>query len=164
MYRLSVPVFDRYLDNMAKFLGKGAAFAAERKIDETVLTGMRLAPDMFPLTRQVMIAGDFAKGASARLAGVEIPKFDDTETTFADLQARCQKTRDFLATLKPEQFEGSEKKIVTLQIRGTATEFVGLPYLTAYAFPHFYFHTTTAYNILRHAGVAVGKTDFVGGN
>jgi uncharacterized protein len=162
MYRLSVPVFDRYLSNLSAILGKGAAFAEEKKIDETVLTGMRLAPDMFPLSRQVQIAGDFAKGACARLAGVEVPKYEDSEKTFADLQARCKKTQDFIKSLTPEQLEGSEKRIVTISIRGNNTEFVGLPYLTAYAFPHFYFHVTTAYNVLRHAGVPVGKTDFIG--
>jgi uncharacterized protein len=162
MYRLSVPVFDRYLSNLSAILEKGATYAVEKKIDETVLTGMRLAPDMFPLSRQVQIAGDFAKGSCARLAGVEVPKYEDSEKTFADLQARCKKTQDFIKALAPEQFDGSEKRIVTIAIRGNNTEFVGLPYLTAYAFPHFYFHVTTAYNVLRHAGVPVGKTDFIG--
>jgi uncharacterized protein len=162
MYRLSVPVFDRYLSNLSAILDKGAAYAAEKKVDETVLTGMRLFPDMFPLSRQVQIAGDFTKGPCARLAGVEVPKYEDTEKTFAELQARLKKTQDFIKSLKPEQFEGSEKRIITIPIRGVNTEFVGLPYLTAYAFPHFYFHLTTAYNVLRHAGVPVGKTDFIG--
>ena len=163
MYTLSVPVFDRYLGNLMNLLDKGAASAAERKIDETVLTSMRIYPDMFPLTRQVFIAADFAKGACARLAGVEVPKYEDTEKTFAELKARCQKTRDFLATLKPEQFEGSDKKTITISIGGTPTEFVGFPYLTGFALPNFYFHATTAYNLLRQAGVPIGKRDFVGG-
>jgi hypothetical protein len=94
---------------------------------------------------------------------VEVPKYEDTEKTFAELKARCQKTRDFLATLKPEQFEGSDKKTITISIGGTPTEFVGLPYLTGFALPNFYFHATTAYNLLRQAGVPIGKRDFVGG-
>lgn len=163
MYALSVPVFDRYLGNLMNILDKAAAHAAERKIDDTVFTSMRIYPDMFPFTRQIFIAADFAKGASARLAGVEVPKFEDTEKTFAELKARCQKTRDFLATLKPEQFEGSEKKIISITIAGTPTEFVGLPYLIGYAFPNFYFHATTAYDLLRHGGVPLGKRDFVAG-
>jgi len=163
MYNLSVPVFDRYLGNLINVLDKGAAYAAERKIEETVLTSMRIYPDMLPFYKQIQIACDFAKGAPARLAGVDNPKYDDTEKTFAELKARCQKVRDFLATLKAEQFEGSEKKIITIPIAGTPHEFVGLPYLSGFAFPNFYFHATTAYNLLRHAGVPVGKRDFVGG-
>jgi uncharacterized protein len=163
MYALSVPVFDRYLGNLMNLLDKGSTYAAERKIDETVLTAMRIYPDMFPLSKQVQIACDFAKGPCARLAGVDNPKHEDTEKTFAELKARCQKVRDFLATLKPEQFEGSEKKIISIPIGGTPTEFVGLPYLSGFAFPNFYFHSTTAYNLLRQAGVPVGKRDFVGG-
>jgi uncharacterized protein len=162
MYRLSVPVFDRYLSNLVAILEKGATFAAEKNIDETVLTSMRLAPDMFPLSRQVQIAGDFAKGPCARLAGIEVPKYEDTEKTFAELQARCKKTQEFIQSIQPEQLAGSEKRIITLPIRGVNTQFVGLPYLTAFAFPHFYFHVTTAYNVLRHAGVPVGKVDFIG--
>jgi uncharacterized protein len=162
MYNLSVPVFDRYLGNLINLLDKGATYAAERKIDEMVLTGMRIYPDMFPLSKQVQIACDFAKGAPARLAGVENPKYEDGEKTFADLKARCQKVRDFLATLKAEQFEGSETKLISIPIGGTPTEFVGLPYLTGFAMPNFYFHATTAYNLLRQAGVPVGKRDFVG--
>ena len=162
MYNLSVPVFDRYLGNLMNLLDKGAAYAVEKKIDETVLTSSRIFPDMLPFTKQIQIACDFARGASARLAGVENPKHEDTEKTFAELKARCQKVRDFLATLTPEQFEGSEKKIITIPIAGMPHEFVGLPYLSGFAFPNFYFHLTTAYNLLRHAGVNVGKRDFMG--
>jgi uncharacterized protein len=161
MYNASVPVFDRHLAMMQGYLAKGAAHAAEKKLDDTVLTQMRIYPDMFPLMRQVMIACDFAKGASARLAGVEIPKFEDTEKTFAELQARCQKTRDFLKTLKAEQFAGAETKKITITIGGNPVEFIGEPYLLNFVFPNFYFHSTTAYNLLRHAGVPVGKGDFV---
>jgi hypothetical protein len=163
MYALSVPVFDRYLGNLMNILDKAATHAAERKIDDTVFTSMRIYPDMFPFTRQIYIAADFAKGACARLAGVEIPKYEDTEKTFAELKARLQKTRDFLATLTPEQFEGSDNKIISITIAGAPVEFVGFPYLSGFALPNFYFHATTAYNLLRHAGVPLGKRDFVGG-
>lgn len=163
MYNLSVPVFDRYLGNLMNLLDKGAAYAVDKKIDDTVLTSSRIFPDMLPFTKQIQIACDFARGASARLAGVENPKHEDTEKTFAELKARCQKVRDFLATLKTEQFEGSEKKLISIPIAGTPVEFVGLPYLTGFAMPNFYFHSTTAYNLLRQAGVPVGKRDFVGG-
>ena len=163
MYALSVPVFDRYLGNLTHILDKAATYATERKIEDTVLTSMRIYPDMFPLSKQIQIACDFAKGAPARLAGVDNPKYDDVEKTIPDLKARCQKVREFLATLKPEQFAGSESKTITIPIAGTPTDFVGLPYLTSFALPNFYFHATTAYNLLRQAGVPVGKRDFVGG-
>jgi uncharacterized protein len=162
MFNASVPVFDRHLGQIIHYLGKGAAYATEKKLDDVVLTQMRIYPDMFPLNRQVQIACDFAKGPCARLAAVEIPKYEDTEQTFAELQARCQKTRDFLKTLKPEQFVGSDTRKVSLTIRGNAVELEGLTYLTHLAMPNFYFHSTTAYNLLRQAGVAVGKSDFVG--
>lgn len=164
MYRASVVAFDRHLASMQGYLGKGAAYAAEKKLDDTVLTQMRIYPDMFPLLRQVMIACDFAKGSCARLAGVEVPKYEDTEKTFAELQARVQKTRDFLASLKPEQFEGSENRTISISIGGNPMEFVGEPYLFHFVCPNFYFHSTTAYNLLRHAGVPVGKGDFVSRN
>jgi uncharacterized protein len=161
IYNASIPVFDRHLASMQGYLAKGATYAAEKKLDDTVLTQMRMFPDMFPMARQVMIACDFAKGASARLAGVDVPKFEDTEKTFAELQARVQKTRDFLKTLKPEQFVGAEAKKISITIGGNPVEFVGEPYLLNFVFPNFYFHSTTAYNLLRHAGVPVGKADFV---
>ncbi len=164
MFTTSVPVFDRHLAQMQGYLAKGAAYAAEKKLDDTVLTQMRIFPDMFPLTRQIMIACDFAKGSAARLAGVEIPKYEDTEKTFTELQARCQKTRDFLATLKPEQFVGAETKKISITIGGNPVEFIGLPYLNMFVLPNLYFHSATAYNLLRHAGVPVGKRDFVGSN
>jgi uncharacterized protein len=161
MYRASVAAFDRHLASMQGYLAKGASYAAEKKLDDAVITQMRIYPDMFPLSRQIMIACDFAKGASARLAGVDIPKFEDTEKTFAELQARAQKTRDFLATLSPDQFVGAESRKISITIGGNPVEFVGEPYLFNFANPNFYFHSTTAYNLLRHAGVPVGKGDFV---
>lgn len=164
MFNASVTVFDRHLAQMAGYLTKGAAHAAEKKIDETVLTSMRIFPDMLPFSRQIQIACDFAKGCSARLAGVEIPKYEDTEKTFAELQARVQKTRDFIGSLKAEQFAGSDDKLISLTVAGNPLEIKGLQYLTMMATPNFYFHSTTAYNLLRQAGVPVGKRDFVGGN
>jgi uncharacterized protein len=161
MFNASVPVFDRHLTQMVGYLAKGAAYAAEKKLDETVLTQMRIFPDMFPLSRQIMIACDFARGASARLAGVEIPKYEDTEKTFAELQARCEKTRAFIKTLTPAQIDGSEEKKITITIGGNPVEFLGQPYLSHFVMPNFFFHSTTAYNVLRHAGVPVGKGDFV---
>jgi len=162
MYQVSVPVFTRMLNNLAAVLDKGAAYAEARKIDPLVLINARLYPDMLPLVKQVQIASDGAKGAVARLAGQEPPKYEDAETTFADLKARIQKTIAFLNTFKPEQIDGSEEKTITLQIRGNAVPFQGLAYLLNHATPNFYFHVTTAYDILRHNGVEIGKADYLG--
>lgn len=162
MYQASVPVFTRMLNNLAAILEKAAAHAEARKIEPSALLHARLFPDMFALTRQVQIASDNAKGASARLAGVEIPKYEDTETTFAELVERLRKTTAFLATITPEQVNGSEEKTVTLPTRNGPVNFVGLPYLLNFALPNFYFHVITAYNILRKNGVEVGKMDFLG--
>lgn len=162
MYDASVPVFIKTLGDLDAVLRKGEAFAAERKIDPSVLINMRLAADMFPLSRQVQIATDNAKGPAARLAGVERPAFDDTETTFADLHARIAKTVDFLRTLTRGQFEGAEDRPIELSVRGNELKFRGAPYLFHFALPNFFFHVTTAYDILRHAGVAIGKTDYLG--
>jgi hypothetical protein len=163
MYAASVPVFTRLLKNLRGVLEKGAAHAAARKIDPAVLVQGRLFPDMFPLSRQVQIASDTAKGCAARLAGVEVPKFEDTETTFPELLARIDKTLGFLKTLQPAQIDGSEERKVTLQMRTGPREFDGLNYLLHFATPNFYFHCATAYNILRHNGVELGKPDFLGG-
>jgi len=162
MYQVSVPVFTRMLNNLAAVLDKGAAHAEARKIDPLVLINARLYPDMLPLVKQVQIASDGAKGAAARLAGQEAPKYEDAETTFADLKARIQKTISYLNTFKPEQIDGSEEKTITLQIRGNAVPFQGLAYLLNHATPNFYFHVTTAYDILRHNGVEIGKADYLG--
>ena len=162
MYQVSVPVFTRMLNNLAAVLDKGAAYAEARKIDPLVLINARLYPDMLPLVKQVQIASDGAKGAAARLAGQEAPKYEDAETTFADLKARIQKTIAYLNTFKPEQIDGSEEKTITLQIRGNAVPFQGLAYLLNHATPNFYFHVTTAYDILRHNGVEIGKADYLG--
>ncbi len=162
MYQVSVPVFTRMLNNLAAVLDKGAAYAEGRKIDPLVLINARLYPDMLPLVKQVQIASDGAKGAAARLAGQEAPKYEDAETTFADLKARIQKTIAYLNTFKPEQIDGSEEKTITLQLRGNAVPFQGLAYLLNHATPNFYFHVTTAYDILRHNGVEIGKADYLG--
>jgi uncharacterized protein len=162
MYQASVPVFVRMLTNLKNILGKGAAFAESKKIDESVLLNARLAPDMFPLTRQVHIATDFARGTGARLAGTEPPAYEDNEKTFAELMSRVDRTIDYLRTLKPEQVDGSEEREIARPIRGEPKKFTGINYLLQFALPNFYFHNTTAYDILRHNGVELGKADFIG--
>jgi hypothetical protein len=163
MYQASVPVFVRALENLSAILHKAAAYAEARKIDPSVLMNARLYPDMLPLSRQVQIASDNAKGPVARLANVERPVWDDNETTFAQLQARIAKTITFLKSVKPEQIDGSEDRTVTMKIGPDEHAFKGQPYLLGFALPNFYFHVTTAYSILRHSGVEIGKTDFIGG-
>ena len=162
MYAFSVPVFVKTLGNLSSILGKGAAYAEQKKFDPAVLLAMRLAPDMFPLTMQVRIACDFAKGAVARLAGEEPPKWEDSETTIAELQARIARTIDFIQGFDPSRFDGAETRTVTLTIRGEPIEYAGLSYLAHVVLPNFFFHATTAYDILRHAGVELGKRDFIG--
>lgn len=161
LYHATIPVFRQMLGALSTIIDKAASHAEAKKIDPSVFTNGRLSPDMFPFTRQVLIATDFAKRASARLCGVEPPKYEDTETSFADLKARIGKTLDFIATLKPEQFDGAETRDVTIQLRGEPTTFKGRAYLFHFAMPNFYFHTTTAYDILRHMGVEIGKPDFI---
>jgi len=162
MYQASVPVFLHTLTALAAVLDKAAAHAAQRKIEPSVLLNTRLFPDMFPLVRQVQLTADFAKGASARLAGIEVPKFADTETTFEEVKARIAKTVDFLKTLKPAQIDGSETREITIPIGGQPQAFKGEAYLLHFALPNFFFHATTAYDILRQCGVEVGKRDFLG--
>ena len=162
MFQASVPVLIRGLTNLQAILGKGQAHAAEKQIDPSVLTGARLFPDMHPLARQVHIATDTAKGCAARLAGVEAPKFEDVEFTFDELHARIQKTIDYLKEFNAAQIDGSETREVTLKMRSGPVEFNGLSYLLGFAMPNFYFHITTAYDILRHNGVELGKLDFLG--
>ena len=162
MYHASVPVLARALRNLAAILRKGEAHATERKIDPSVLLGYRLAPDMFALTRQVQIAADMAKGCVARLAGVEVPAYEDKEASFADLYARIEKTVAFIEGFQPAQVDGSEQRSVTLKTRNGDLNFQGLPYLLHFVLPNVYFHCTTAYAILRHCGVELGKKDFIG--
>jgi len=162
MYQVSVPVFVKTLGNVAAILDKGASFAAARKVDPSVLLGYRLAPDMLNLTRQVQIAADHAKRAAARLAGIEAPVYEDKEASFADLKARIDKTIAFINTLKPGQIDGSETRDIALKIGGADRTLSGQAYLLHNALPNFYFHVTTAYAILRHCGVEIGKKDFIG--
>lgn len=162
MYQVSVPVFVRALSNLRAILEKGAAHAEAKKFKPEVLLNDRLAPDMHPLTRQVQIATDQVKGCAARLAGVEVPKFEDNEASFEDLYARIDKTLAFVKSLKPEQIDGSENKDVSLPTPRGPLEFKGQPYLLFFVHPNLYFHCTTAYAILRHNGVELGKMDFIG--
>ena len=161
MYRASVPVFLQILPCMSVILDKAAAYAAAKKIEPQVLLEGRLYPDMFPLTRQVQIATDFAKGACARLAGVEPPKYPDTETTFDELKARIGKTIAFIKEFKPSQIDGSEERDISLQMGGQMRTFKGENYLTSVVPPNFFFHAATTYAILRHNGVELGKQDFL---
>jgi hypothetical protein len=162
MYQASVPVFIRMLGNLNRIIDKAQAFADQKRIDNKVLAGYRLAPDMLPFSSQIQIACDTAKGCGARLAEVEIPKFEDNEKTLAELQQRVLKTIEFLKTLKPEQIDGSEDKQIVLKFPNSTFDFKGLDYVLGFAQPNFYFHYTTAYSILRHCGVEVGKMDFLG--
>jgi hypothetical protein len=162
MYEASAPRFANTLRNLSAILDKAQAHAEAKKLDPAVLCGMRLIADMFPLSRQVQIACDTAKGATARLAGLEIPKHEDNEVDFAQLKARIAKTIDFILSVSPEKLEGSEDKEVLLKVGGKDTRFTGMQYLLGHACPNFYFHVTTAYNILRANGVDIGKRDYIG--
>ena len=163
MYQASVPVFKQLLGGLSVVLAKAEAHAAAKKIEPNALLQARLYPDMFALLRQVQVACDFAKSVSARLDGVEVPSFDDKEETFADLQARIAKTLAFIDSLTAAQIEGSETRQIVTQA-GTPKEkiFTGQSYLFNYGLPHFFFHTSTAYAVLRHNGVEVGKKDYIG--
>jgi hypothetical protein len=162
LYDVSVPRFAAMLRNLSAILDKADAHCVGRKIDPLALTQARLFPDMFPMARQVQIACDTAKGATARLAGLEIPKHEDTERTFAELKARIEKTLAFVESVRREQIDGSEGREVVLKMRDREVRFTGQQYLLGHAWPNFYFHVTTAYNLLRHGGVELAKRDFLG--
>ena len=162
MYSVSVPGMSHSLKNLAAILKKAAAHAKAKNIDPAVLVRSRLYPDMLPLVQQVQIAADTAKGAAARLAGREPPKFEDTESTFPELIERVNKTLAYLRTVKRTEIEGSEDRDIILKFPSITLEFKGLDYLTGFAIPNFYFHVATAYDILRHNGVEIGKRDFLG--
>lgn len=162
MYQASVPPMVRTLKNLSLILKKGAAHAKAKKIDPAVLVNARLAPDMFPLARQVQIACDMAKFGTARLAGIKPPRYPDKEASFEDLQARIDKTLKFVKKVKREKIDGTERREIVLKFPGGVLEFKGLPYLTGWVLPNLYFHVTAAYAILRHNGVDVGKRDFLG--
>ena len=162
MYQASVPVFVRALNNLAAILEKAAAHAEARKIDPAVLINARLYPDMLPLLKQVQIATDGAKGGVARLAGGEPPKYEDNEASIPELIARLRKTVAYLESVKPEQVDGSEDKTVSWKTQTTTRTMQGMPYLLNHVTPNVYFHVTTAYDILRHCGLEIGKQDFLG--
>jgi hypothetical protein len=162
MYDASVPVFRQMLGSLSAILDKAEAHATARKIEPVALLQARLYPDMFPLTRQVQIAADFAKGTCARLAGVELPRYEDTEQSFAELKQRIAKTLAFIDNLPVDAIAGSEQRDISFTVGGNTREFKGQPYLLHYAMPQFVFHATTVYAILRHNGVEIGKRDFVG--
>ncbi len=162
MYEASVPVFVRMLNNLSAILDKGQAYAEAKKVAPDVLPASRLIVDMFPLSRQIQIATDHAKGAAARLAGADIPKYEDNEQTIEELKARIAKTISFVESFKPDQINGSEGREIVFPIRGSEIKFTGMAYLLEFALPNFYFHITTAYNILRQNGIEIGKRDFLG--
>lgn len=164
MSSASLPVFKSMLGNLSHFLDKAQAFVDSKKCDATALTQFRLAPDMLPFARQIQIACDGAKNGSARLAGIEAPKFEDNETTIAELKARIQKTLDFLATVPTDKLDGTEDKDITFPVGRDATRTMkGEAYLKHWVLPNMYFHVTTAYAILRHNGVELGKSDYLAG-
>ena len=162
MYQVSIPVFIRGLENLSRVIEKGAMHAVAHKIDPNALLNARLYPDMFPLIRQVQSVSDAAKAGGARLAGIDVPAMPDTETTFIELQQRIDKTLHFLRSLKQEQIDGSENLPVAVKTRTRELNFIGQSYLLEFALPNFFFHITTAYAILRHNGVELGKLDYLG--
>ena len=162
MYAASVPVFKQILSSLSAIIDKAEAHATEKKIEPAALLQARLYPDMFPFARQVQVAADFAKGCSARLAGVDVPRYEDTEQTFAELKERIAKTLAFIDGLPQDGIEASAQRDITTSSGANAKQFKGQVYLVHYALPHFYFHVSTAYAILRHNGVEVGKKDFIG--
>jgi len=162
MYDILIPVLTRGLNNLSAMLDKAAAHAAAKKFDTAVLVQSRLYPDMHPLVRQIQIACDTAKGAAARLAGVEVPKHEDNEVTFADLKARLQKTSDFLKTITAAQLQDAESRSIEIKFPNGAWKFTGIGYLTDFVLPNFYFHSSIVYALLRKAGIEVGKGDFLG--
>ena len=162
MYQAAVPPVLQILASVSTILDKAAAHCAARKIDPAALLTFRLSPDMFPLSRQVQIMTDQAKGMAARLAGVEVPSYADTEATFDDLKARVAKVTAYVKGFTPAQIDGSEDKPIVIKAGGTELKFTGRQYLTSFVFPNFFFHATTTYNILRHCGVELGKRDFIG--
>ena len=162
MYQISIPVYVRRLNGLLGCLKKAQALYADKKYDETSLINQRLFPDMFAFVKQVQAATDHARNSGARLAGMEPPVVDANEKSIADLIARVEKTVAFLGTIKPEQIDGSEDKTISFQMRGNDVSYKGLDFLLNSNMPNFYFHMTTAYNILRTNGVEIGKRDFMG--
>ena len=162
MYQASVPRFVNILGNLSNILDTAQAHVDAKKIDATALTTYRIFPDMLPMSKQVQIACDTAKGVIARLAGVDIPAYEDNEVTLADLKARVAKTIAFIQTFTPAQIDGTEDKAIVTKRGDKETHYKGMQFLLGHAVPNFYFHVTTTYNILRHNGVEIGKRDFLG--
>jgi len=162
MYQASVPCFVRTLGNLSAILDKAQAHVDAKKLDATALTSYRLYPDMLPMARQVQIACDAAKGLVARLSGLENPVHEDTEKTLVELQARIAKTLAFVQSVTPAQLDGTEEKDIVVKRGDTETHYKGMQFLLGNALPNFYFHVTTAYNILRHNGIEIGKRDYLG--
>lgn len=162
MYQASVPRFVNILGNLSNILDKAQVHADAKKLDTATLTTYRLFPDMLPMAGQVQIACDTAKGVVARLAGVEIPAYEDNEKTLADLKARVAKTIAFIQTVTPRQIDGTEDKEIVIKRRDKETRYQGMQFLLGHAIPNFYFHVTTTYNILRHNGIEIGKRDYLG--
>ena len=162
IHAATVPPLTRMLTALHAILAKADAHCTARKIDPAALLTARLFPDMFPLTRQVQLTCDFSARAAARLSASEVPNFPDTETTFDELAARIIRARDHVSSVDPAAFDGAEQRVVTIKMRGQDVQMTGLDYLTIFALPQVYFHATTAYNILRHNGVEVGKADYMG--
>ncbi len=162
LYDVSIPIFTLSLTNLSAILDKAASYGEAKKVDPKVIPQARLIVDMLPLSAQIQIACDTAKGGAARLAGVEIPKHEDTEATLAELKARVTKTLDFIKTIKREQLQGAETREIVLQFPQTTLKFNGINYLTNFVLPNFFFHVTMAYALLRKNGVELGKRDFLG--
>jgi uncharacterized protein len=162
MYDVSIPIFTLSLTNLSAILDKAASHGEAKKVDPKVIPQARLIVDMLPLSAQIQIACDTAKGAAARLAGIEVPKHEDTEATLAELKARVAKTLDFIKTIKPEQLQGAETREIVLQFPQSTLKFTGINYLTNFVLPNFFFHVTTVYALLRKNGVDLGKRDFLG--
>ena len=163
IYDQVVPVMQRMLQNLAAIVTKAEKYAEERKIEPAALLQARLAPDMFTFTRQIQIATDFTKSTPARLAGIEPPKWEDTEQTFAELQARIQRGIDYLGSFRREQFAGADTRAIEFKTPRNTMNFTGRDFLLHFALPNFYFHLTLAYALLRHNGLELGKMDFLGG-
>ena len=162
MYQASAPVFTKMLTNLAGILDKAQAHAEAKKFDPTVLLDSRLSPDMLPFTKQIHIATDFARGCIARLAGQEPPKFEDNERSFAELKTRIERSIAAIKEYGPAQIDGSENREINIKMGGQPKTFTGQKYLQEIIMPNFFFHVTTAYALLRHNGVELGKKDFVG--
>jgi hypothetical protein len=163
IYDASIPPMTRMFESLAKILDKAVSQAKEQNIELTTLLEARLAPDMIPFSGQIQIASDTAKGCAARLAGVEAPSFADTEKTFPELQERIAKTIAYLKSIGPEKLAGAETRTIVMKFPTGEMKFTGQDYLTQFALPNFYFHATTAYGLLRHKGIQLGKRDYLGG-